>query len=133
MTESMKQKSLHSCCFCEKDGKEVSKLIAGSTAFICDECVDICSKIIAGEKDHQEALQLQEELIAQPRKMLDVPLSEGVFEDIMRRIYRQHRFNPPVRRLLKQFIRAFARHIIVTRSSLDSKILDFQRQRQDIT
>src|SRR5882757_10032224 len=34
------------CSFCGKSQHDVSKLIAGPTVFICDECVDICSDII---------------------------------------------------------------------------------------
>ena len=34
------------CSFCGKNQHEVSKLIAGPTVFICDECVDVCVDII---------------------------------------------------------------------------------------
>ena len=37
------------CSFCSKSNKEVSKLIAGPTAFICDECVELCTQIIRDE------------------------------------------------------------------------------------
>lgn len=30
------------CSFCAKSNHEVEKLIAGPTAFICNECVDLC-------------------------------------------------------------------------------------------
>jgi len=35
------------CSFCLKPYYEVMKLIAGPGVFICDECVDLCSEIIA--------------------------------------------------------------------------------------
>lgn len=38
------------CSFCGKGQHEVSKLIAGPTTFICNECVDTCSDILAEEK-----------------------------------------------------------------------------------
>jgi ATP-dependent Clp protease ATP-binding subunit ClpX len=38
------------CSFCNKSQREVKKLIAGPTVFICDECVDICLDIIAEDK-----------------------------------------------------------------------------------
>lgn len=38
------------CSFCGKDQREVRKLIAGPTVFICDECVDLCSDIIREEE-----------------------------------------------------------------------------------
>ncbi|MEE8111567.1 MAG: ATP-dependent Clp protease ATP-binding subunit ClpX [Acidobacteriota bacterium] len=42
------------CSFCNKDQREVKKLIAGPTVYICDECVDICLDIIAEERDSDE-------------------------------------------------------------------------------
>jgi ATP-dependent Clp protease ATP-binding subunit ClpX len=35
------------CSFCGKTQREVRKLIAGPTAYICDECVSLCNDIIA--------------------------------------------------------------------------------------
>ena len=35
------------CSFCGKSQHQVFKLIAGVTAFICDECIDLCGGIIA--------------------------------------------------------------------------------------
>ena len=37
------------CSFCGKNQKEVRKLIAGPTVFICDECVTLCNEIMAQE------------------------------------------------------------------------------------
>jgi len=34
------------CNFCAKTQHEVRKLIAGATAFICDECVVLCDEIV---------------------------------------------------------------------------------------
>ena len=34
------------CSFCGKSQKEVKKLIAGPTVFVCDECVELCMDII---------------------------------------------------------------------------------------
>ena len=34
------------CSFCGKDQKDVKKLVAGPTVFICNDCVDICVDII---------------------------------------------------------------------------------------
>lgn len=35
------------CSFCNKSQREVKKLIAGPTVYICDECVDVCNEILA--------------------------------------------------------------------------------------
>lgn len=37
------------CSFCNKTQDQVRKLIAGPGAYICDECVEICSEIIEEE------------------------------------------------------------------------------------
>jgi ATP-dependent Clp protease ATP-binding subunit ClpX len=39
------------CSFCNKNQRDVKKLIAGPTVYICDECVDICLDIISEEKE----------------------------------------------------------------------------------
>ena len=42
------------CSFCNKSQRDVRKLIAGPTVYICDECVDICLDIIAEERESEE-------------------------------------------------------------------------------
>jgi ATP-dependent Clp protease ATP-binding subunit ClpX len=42
-------KTLH-CSFCGKSQHKVKKLIAGPRVFICDQCVGLCDKIIAGQE-----------------------------------------------------------------------------------
>ncbi len=42
------------CSFCGKSQKEVKKLIAGPTVYICDECIGLCNDIIAEEIEHEE-------------------------------------------------------------------------------
>jgi ATP-dependent Clp protease ATP-binding subunit ClpX len=37
------------CSFCGKGQREVKKLIAGPTVYICDECIDLCNDIIREE------------------------------------------------------------------------------------
>ncbi|MCP4199259.1 MAG: ATP-dependent Clp protease ATP-binding subunit ClpX [Proteobacteria bacterium] len=43
-----------SCSFCGKSQKEVRKLIAGPTVYICDECISLCNDIIAEELGAQD-------------------------------------------------------------------------------
>jgi ATP-dependent Clp protease ATP-binding subunit ClpX len=56
------------CSFCNKSQREVKKLIAGPTVFICDECVDICLDIIAEdrmlEQQHETSLPKPREIKA---------------------------------------------------------------------
>ena len=41
--------NLTMCSFCGKSHSEVKKLIAGPGVYICNECVDVCSNILAKE------------------------------------------------------------------------------------
>ena len=43
-----------SCSFCGKSQREVKKLIAGPTVYICDECIELCNDIIAEEYGRDE-------------------------------------------------------------------------------
>lgn len=51
MTDKSKDdsKKLLYCSFCGKNQKEVQKLIAGPTVYICDECIRLCNDIITEE------------------------------------------------------------------------------------
>ncbi len=42
------------CSFCGKSQREVKKLIAGPTVYICDECIELCNDIIAEEYGQDE-------------------------------------------------------------------------------
>ena len=48
------------CSFCSKSQSEVRKLIAGPNVYICDECIEICTDIIAEERDLEERSEFQE-------------------------------------------------------------------------
>lgn len=49
------------CSFCGKSQEQVRKLIAGPNgAYICDECVDICSEIIEEEFEEEELKEKKE-------------------------------------------------------------------------
>ena len=54
------------CSFCNKSQREVKKLIAGPTVFICDECVDICLDIIAEDRMLE---QQQETALPKPQEI----------------------------------------------------------------
>jgi len=59
------------CSFCGKSQREVKKLIAGPSVYICDECIDLCNDIItedsvkdapAGNKPKIDSLPKPEEI-----------------------------------------------------------------------
>ena len=43
------------CSFCGKSQKQVRKLIGGSGAYICDECIELCNEIIEEELGSQQS------------------------------------------------------------------------------
>ena len=48
-----------SCSFCGKSQKEVKKLIAGPTVYICDECIELCNDIIAEEWEEERSREIR--------------------------------------------------------------------------
>lgn len=51
----VEQAPISSCSFCGKEQHEVRKLVAGLAVFICDECIELCSGIIAEEGEPNAA------------------------------------------------------------------------------
>lgn len=60
MTRNSSNNSSLRCSFCSKSQGEVRKLIAGPNVYICDECIEICTDIIAEERDLEERSELVE-------------------------------------------------------------------------
>ena len=50
------------CSFCGKGQREVRRLIAGPSVFICDECVELCNEIIAEEREREEVTSAKSRL-----------------------------------------------------------------------
>jgi ATP-dependent Clp protease ATP-binding subunit ClpX len=48
------------CSFCGKPQSEVRKLIAGSSAYICNECVELCNEIL---EEEYERINLKEDSV----------------------------------------------------------------------
>jgi ATP-dependent Clp protease ATP-binding subunit ClpX len=49
------------CSFCFKSQHQVKKLIAGpASIYICDECVELCTEIIASRPAAKKSLPIQE-------------------------------------------------------------------------
>ena len=62
-----KDKDTLFCSFCGKSQKEVKKLIAGPTVFVCDECVELCMDIIK-EDTKNIKIKIKED-IPKPREI----------------------------------------------------------------
>ncbi len=50
------------CSFCGKSQKEVRKLIAGPTVYICNECINLCNDIMAEELDTSFDINITQKL-----------------------------------------------------------------------
>ena len=59
------------CSFCGKGQEDVRKLIAGPTAYICDECITLCNDIIAEEAAPQPSLEENLPAPAEIKSFLD--------------------------------------------------------------
>lgn len=57
------------CSFCGKSQREVKKLIAGPTVYICDECIHLCNDIIA--EDAAERTQHEQLALPTPHEIRD--------------------------------------------------------------
>src|SRR3954470_2921467 len=56
------------CSFCGQNQREVKKLIAGPTVYICDECIELCNDIIA-EEGQKEGPARPSEKIPKPAEI----------------------------------------------------------------
>jgi len=61
------------CSFCGKSQHEVKKLIAGPSAYVCDECISLCNDIIQEEQG--------EELTSESSQQLPTPKEISAFLD----------------------------------------------------
>ena len=59
------------CSFCGKSQREVKKLIAGPTVYICDECVGLCNEIIEERLAEHSATEQNEFALHKPREIAD--------------------------------------------------------------
>lgn len=50
----MGEKNQSRCSFCGKFGNEVERLLSGHGVYICNECVEVCNDILAGDMNEQE-------------------------------------------------------------------------------
>jgi len=59
MSEKNSKKNNLMCSFCDKGQHEVKKLISGPNVFICDECIELCNDIIAGNTDNKNVNNIE--------------------------------------------------------------------------
>jgi len=70
----MEKKKFPKCSFCGKARVGVNKLIAGTNAYICDECILLCNDMLKADKKHRNIDKEREISIPKPvniKKALD--------------------------------------------------------------
>jgi ATP-dependent protease Clp ATPase subunit len=61
------------CSFCEKSQHKVFHLIAGPSAFICSECVELCNDIISENKADRLVREMAEAIA---KKLMDAQAAQ---------------------------------------------------------
>jgi ATP-dependent Clp protease ATP-binding subunit ClpX len=63
----------YTCSFCDKHQKDVKKLIGGRGVYICDQCIELCTTILADDKENEAASpgQIRVPKPAEFKKLLD--------------------------------------------------------------
>ncbi len=69
------------CSFCGKSQREVRKLIAGPTVYICDECIRLCTEIIEEESERE----------SQEKGPQELPTPQEIREFLDQYVVGQHR------------------------------------------
>lgn len=57
------------CTFCGKSQKQVRKLIAGPSVYICDECIELCNEIIEEELGNAVATEAESIDLPNPKEI----------------------------------------------------------------
>ena len=60
------------CSFCGKPQQEVEKIIAGLNAYICNDCVKLCSSVIEEEKNFSKTEPEENSPLPKPSQILDI-------------------------------------------------------------
>ncbi len=74
------------CSFCGKTQKEVKKLIAGPSVYICNECVALCEEIIEDEKRENQENQDDIRNTLTPKQIKDVLDSYVIEQDKAKKV-----------------------------------------------
>ncbi len=73
------------CSFCGKNQREVKKLIAGPTVYICDECIELCNDIIA-EEGQKDAPARTQQNVPKPAEIKDTLDQYVIGQDRAKRV-----------------------------------------------
>lgn len=74
------------CSFCGKSQREVKKLIAGPTVYICDECIELCNDILNEEGHRETTTPSQEKALPKPHEIKGFLDEYVIAQDAAKRI-----------------------------------------------
>ncbi|MDR3285402.1 MAG: ATP-dependent Clp protease ATP-binding subunit ClpX [Holosporales bacterium] len=72
------------CSFCGKSQKEVKKLIAGPSSFICNECIELCTNII--KEDSKETFSAGEKKVPAPKEIYEILGQYVINQDLAKKV-----------------------------------------------
>ncbi|MFO7989083.1 MAG: ATP-dependent Clp protease ATP-binding subunit ClpX [Thermodesulfobacteriota bacterium] len=74
------------CSFCGKNQKEVQKLIAGPSVYICNECIKLCGEIIEDEEKEKAAETESAREFYPPRQIKEMLDSYVIEQDAAKKV-----------------------------------------------
>lgn len=74
------------CSFCGKNQKEVQKLIAGPSVYICNECIKLCGEIIEDEEKEKAAETESAREFYPPRQIKEMLDSYVIEQDTAKKV-----------------------------------------------
>ncbi|MBI2424898.1 MAG: ATP-dependent Clp protease ATP-binding subunit ClpX [Candidatus Hydrogenedentes bacterium] len=84
MAAQRSRNDVPTCSFCGKRHDEVNKLIAGPDVNICDECVNLCSEIVAEERARKSTSRAMK--VPPPREINDFLDTYVIGQDYAKRV-----------------------------------------------
>ena len=78
------------CSFCGKDEAQVERMIAGPGVFICNECIDLCSTMLDGDRptDRKGKAPLPEGEVPTPHEIKQALTNMSSVRKVPRRLWR---------------------------------------------
>src|SRR5256886_6853797 len=74
------------CSFCGKSQREVRRLIAGPSVFICDECIELCNDIIREEGATSDTARADKNKLPTPHEIRQILDQYVIGQDLAKKI-----------------------------------------------
>lgn len=109
MTSTVSTEAL-ACSFCGKAQSVVAKLIAGPGVFICNECVELCSQVLAVERPESAAAEARTPGATGGDDLPMLKVWDQLSDDeLLAEMVRAHRAHENVDRAVAQHVTALRR------------------------